>query len=271
MDAGVSPYQARRKCDRSMLEEIVSLVRQAGDIVLSARDIASHTHEKTSAADLVTEYDLAVERFLKEKLPPLLPGSIFYGEEETENADPTRGWAFIVDPIDGTTNFVRDLHQSAISVALARDGVVEYGVVLDPFKNELFTAQRGCGAFLNGRPVHVSSRRLSEGVFGMGTAIYRREYLHPTLRLTEQLFRRSCDFRRMGAAALDLCYVACGRFDVFFEYSLCPWDHAAGSLIVTEAGGYISTLEGAPLPLDRRSSVWVSNDVNKDILKELEV
>lgn len=91
------------------------------------------------------------------------------------------------------------------------------------------------------------------------------------MRLTEQLFRRSCDFRRMGAAALDLCYVACGRYDLFFEYSLCPWDYAAGSLIVTEAGGHVSTLEGGPLELDRRCSIWASNDVNKDILKELEV
>ena len=254
-----------------MLEEIVSLVRQAGDIVRSARDVAAHTHEKTSAADLVTEYDLAVENFLKEKLPPLVPGSIFFGEEEAENADPARGWAFIVDPIDGTTNFVRGLHQSAISVALARDSKVEYGVVYDPFKDELFTARRGGGARLNGRPIQVSARPLSEGVFGMGTAIYKREYLAPTMRLTEQLFRRSCDFRRMGAAALDLCYVACGRYDVFFEYSLCPWDYAAGSLIVTEAGGYASTLEGTPLPITERSGVWISNDVNKDILRELEI
>ena len=102
-----------------MLEQIIPIVREAGDIVLSARDIWSHTHEKTSAADLVTEYDLAVENFLKEKLPPLVPGSVFFGEEEAENADPTRGWAFIVDPIDGTTNFVRGLKQSAVSVALA--------------------------------------------------------------------------------------------------------------------------------------------------------
>lgn len=91
------------------------------------------------------------------------------------------------------------------------------------------------------------------------------------MRLTEQLFRRSCDFRRLGAAALDLCNVACGRTDAFFEYSLCPWDYAAGSLIITEAGGAVSTLEGTPLPITRRSSCWASNRVNRDILKELEV
>ena len=162
-----------------MLKQITDIVREAAQIVLAARDIPSQTHEKTSAADLVTEYDLAVERFLKEKLPPLVPGSVFFGEEEAENADPSRGWAFIVDPIDGTTNFVRDLRQSAISVALARDGAVEYGVVYDLYKDELFSARRGGGAFLNGSPIHVSTRPLSQGVFGMGTAIYKREYLEP--------------------------------------------------------------------------------------------
>ena len=254
-----------------MLEQIMDVVRRAGEMVLSAHDIAAGTHEKTSAADLVTEYDLAVEAFLKRELPPLCPGAIFYGEEEAENADPSRGWAFIVDPIDGTTNFVRGLRQSAISVALARDGQVEYAVVFDPYKNEMFSARRGGGAFLNGAPIRVSDKPLAEGIFGMGTAIYRREYLEPTMRVTEQLFRRACDFRRLGAAALDLCDVACGRVELFFEYSLCPWDFAAGSLIITEAGGHISTLQGGPLVLTERCSVWASNDVNKDILRELEI
>ena len=103
----------------------------------------------------------------------------------------------------------------------------------------------------------------------MGTALYKREYLRPTLALTERLMARSCDFRRLGAAALDLCYVACGRAELFFEYSLCPWDYAAGSLLVTEAGGVAGTLEGAPLPILRRSSVWVSNRVNAAVVPEL--
>lgn len=257
--------------ENAMLEQIMDVVRRAGEMVLSAHDIAAGTHEKTSAADLVTEYDLAVEAFLKRELPPLCPGAIFYGEEEAENADPSRDWAFIVDPIDGTTNFVRGLRQSAISVALARDGQVEYAVVFDPYKNEMFSARRGGGAFLNGAPIRVSGKPLAEGIFGMGTAIYRREYLEPTMRVTEQLFRRACDFRRLGAAALDLCDVACGRVELFFEYSLCPWDFAAGSLIITEAGGHISTLQGGPLALTERCSVWASNDVNKDILRELEI
>ena len=257
--------------ENAMLEQIMDVVRRAGEMVLSAHDIAAGTHEKTSAADLVTEYDLAVEAFLKEQLPPLCPGSIFYGEEEAENADPSRGWAFIVDPIDGTTNFVRGLRQSAISVALARDGQVEYAVVFDPYKNEMFSARRGGGAFLNGAPIRVSDKPLAEGIFGMGTAIYRREYLEPTMRVTEQLFRRACDLRRLGGGGPVLGGGGCGGGGGVFEYSLCPWDFAAGSLIITEAGGHISTLQGGPLVLTERCSVWASNDVNKDILRELEI
>lgn len=252
-----------------MLDEIIALVREAGEMLLSAQDIGEHTHEKTSASDLVTDYDMAVEKFLKEKLPPLLPGSVFCGEEELEFVDPGKGWAFIVDPIDGTTNFVRDLAQSAVSVALAHDGQVEYGVVWNPYRDELFTAARGGGAFLNEKPIHVSDRPLSEGIFGMGTAIYRREYLAPTMAVTEQLLRRSCDFRRLGAASLDICCVACGRTDAFFEFSLCPWDYAAASLILTEAGGALCTMEGDPLPMDRRCGVWAANQVNFPILNEL--
>ena len=105
----------------------------------------------------------------------------------------------------------------------------------------------------------------------MGTSLYRPEYFQRTMRLTEQLFRRSCDFRRMGAAALDFCDVACGRTEAFFEYSLCPWDYAAGSLLVTEAGGAVCALDGGPLPVVSLSGAWASNRVNRDILKELEV
>lgn len=254
-----------------MLNKITAIVREAGEIILSARDIAKRTHEKTSPADLVTEYDVAVENFLKEKFLQLMPEAIFFGEEGIPNADPSRGWAFIVDPIDGTTNFVRGFRQSAISVALAKDAQVEYAVVYDPYKDEMFTAQRGCGAFCNGEPIHVSDRPLSQGVFGVGTALYRREYLEPTMRITTQLMERSCDLRRLASAALDLCNVACGRLEIFFEYSLCPWDYAAGSLIITEAGGKISTMQGKPLPITERCSVWCANDLCFDTLQELDV
>ena len=256
-----------------MLEELIAIVRQAGEIVNGAQQIGRHTHEKTSAADLVTDYDLAVEQFLKEKLAALLPEALFLGEEEAEDVkgDPTRGWVFIVDPIDGTTNFVRGFHQSGISVALIRDLVPQMAVVYDPAKDELFAAERGKGATLNGTPIHVSDRPLSKGLFIMGTAIYRREFLQPTMALTQQLLERSCDYRRFGAATLDLCYIACGRAEVFFEYSLAPWDYAAGALIAQEAGAIATTLAGEPLPQIRRCSVWLANPANQHVLAELTI
>ena len=253
------------------LEELIGAVRAAGGIVTGAQQIARHTHEKTSAADLVTDYDLAVETFLRQRLAQLMPEALFFGEEEALEGDPSKGWVFIVDPIDGTTNFVRGFHQSGISVALIRDLEPQMAVVYDPAKEELFAAERGRGATLNGTPIHVSDKPLDQGLFIMGTAIYRREFLHPTMLLTEQLLERSCDYRRFGAATLDLCYIACGRAEVFFEYSLAPWDYAAGAFIAQEAGAAASTLAGEPLPQIQRCSVWLSNAVNQHILSELTI
>ena len=252
-----------------ILKNMEPIVRQAGEILLSATDILGKTRQKSSAADLVTAYDVKVENFLKEKLLALVPDAIFYGEEEKENQDPTRGWAFIVDPIDGTANFVRGLSQSAVSVALLKDGAPEYAMVLDPYRKELFTAKRGQGAFCNGQRISVSDRPLDQGIFGMGTAPYNPELRQKTLVLTEKLLERSCDFRRMGAAVPDLCAVAHGRLDAFFECILSPWDYAAGSLLVTEAGGTVCTLEGEPLPYDRKCSVWASNALNAHIREEI--
>ena len=251
-----------------MLEQIIAIVREAGNMVRTATDIAGKTTEKNGAADLVTKYDVAVENFLREKLTALLPDALFYGEESAKGGDPARGWVFIVDPIDGTTNFVRGLNQSAVSAALYKDGIAEYGVVYDPIKDEMFSAQRGRGAFLNGDPIHVSDRPLDKGIFGMGTAIYNREFEQQTISVLGQLFARSCDFRRMGAAALDLCYIAAGRYDAFFEFSLAPWDFAAGRLVITEAGGQICTMEGGELPLCR-CGIWAANPVNFHILKKI--
>ena len=252
-----------------LLKQIENIVLEAGEIVLSAHNIEAQTRLKTSAADMVTAYDEKMEDFLKARLPALVPGSRFFGEEERENVDPRRGWVFVVDPIDGTANFVRGLGQSAVSVALAKDGQVEYAVILDPYRRELFSAKRGCGAAMNGLPIHVRTRPLSEGIFGMGTTPYNRE-LHPlTLSLTKQLFDRSCDFRRMGAAALDLCALACGRLDAFFECQLSPWDYAAGWLLITEAGGTVSTLTGGAPVLNEKCSIWASNAVNASVLAEL--
>ena len=138
-----------------MLEEIISIVRRAGGIVRGAHDVERVTSEKSCSEDLVTEYDTGVQAFLRKELLALLPEADFFGEEG-EHQTMTKRWTFIVDPIDGTVNFVRGLRYSNVSVALAEGGVVQYGVVYNPYADELFSAARGGGAFLNGRPIRVT-------------------------------------------------------------------------------------------------------------------
>ena len=253
-----------------MLESIIDIVRRAGELVRSAHDVTAATHEKKGPADLVTEYDLAVQRFLRQELLALLPEADFFGEEGQHDAL-TSPWTFIVDPIDGTTNFVRRLHYSDISVALAQDGQTQYAVVYDPFADELFSAQKDGGAFCNGLPIRVSERDMAHAVFLCGSTIYDRSLTEQNFSLIRQLYEKGLDFRRFGAAALDLCQVAAGRVEVFGECCLSPWDYAAGSLIITEAGGIVTDFADTAPNVLRPSSVFASNARCHSVLKELEL
>lgn len=151
---------------------------------------------------------------------------------------------------------------SAISVGLALDGERYMGVVYNPYLDEMFTAVRGQGAFLNGMPIHVSPEPLENGVVLFGTAPYYEELNQKSFELAYDYFKRSLDVRRSGSAALDLCSVAAGRAELFFELRLCPWDFAAGSLIVEEAGGKVTTVEGAQLTLEAPCSLLATNGWN---------
>lgn len=243
-----------------MLEQIMDVVRRAGEMVLSAHDIAAGTHEKTSAADLVTEYDLAVEAFLKEQLPPLCPGAIFYGEEEAENADPSRGWAFIVDPIDGTTNFVSQHRNYAVSVGCWRGEEPLFGLVLDVERPALYWAQAGSGAFRDGTPLHTSRRREVQELLLTVPGVPRTLLNpHPRQEGLLRLAREVRGVRSLGSVALELCALAAGEADLFVTLRSCPWDHNAGRIILAEAGGSLCDLEGEFLPLDRRTPVLAAN------------
>ncbi|MBQ0037567.1 MAG: inositol monophosphatase [Clostridiales bacterium] len=251
-----------------MLEQMIAIVRRAGDMIRDAHNIERDTAEKTCAADLVTKYDIAVQQFLHTELLRLMPEADFLGEEGQHDAL-TKPWIFVVDPIDGTTNFVRELHYSNIAVALVHEGTVEYGVVYNPFMDELYAAQRGKGATLNGRPIHVSQHDVSHAIIMCGSTIYDRSYTDRSFSLMRQLYDRGLDFRRFGSAELDLCQVAAGRIEIFFECRLSPWDFAAGSLILTEAGGRFSTLEGKPIDPLHPGSVWATNASCHHLLQEL--
>ncbi len=248
-----------------MLDRLIAVVRRAGDMIRNAHDIEKDTHEKNGAADLVTKYDVAVQTFLQRELLALVPEAGFLGEEgEHETLD--KPWVFVVDPIDGTTNFVRHMHHSNIAVALVHEGCVAYGVVYNPFTEEMFAARRGGGAFLNGHPIHVSDRDMSHAITMCGSTIYDRRFTDRSFSLMRRLYDLGLDFRRFGSAELDVCYVACGRAEVFFECRLSPWDYAAGSLILTEAGGKITRLDGSPIDPYRGGSVWATNGICHSVL-----
>ncbi len=229
-----------------MIDEIIKVVKEAGQIMLAAQNIQSGVVSKEGRANFVTKYDVEVQQFLFAKLAQLYPTATFIGEEEDQRAIPGE-YCFIIDPIDGTTNFIMDYHHSAISVGLMYHGEMAAGVVYNPYLDELFYAERGTGAFLNNKPLRVMDLPLAEGLVSIGTCPYYRDKADEVFALSRKLFDVALDIRRTGSAALDLCYVAAGRFALYFEPVLSPWDYSAASLIVAEAGGRISTINGSEL------------------------
>lgn len=242
-----------------MLHPIRDAVREAGQIILRAHDV--QVSSKEGIGNFVTTYDVKVQSFLHEKLLSIVPDAHFVGEEDKVHDDALHGLAFIVDPIDCTANFVRGMKHSAVSVALARDGVLILGAVYNPYCDEMFYAELGKGAFLNGTPIHVSKRTLSEGVFCIGTSPYHRSLRERTMTIAGRLMDRMQDLRRFGSAALDLTDIACGHVELGFECILQPWDFAGGAIILTEAGGRITQLDGSPITLDRPCSILSGNQL----------
>ncbi|HEX6979335.1 MAG TPA: inositol monophosphatase family protein [Alphaproteobacteria bacterium] len=211
-------------------------------------------------ADFVSAADMQAERILTTELRRARPAFGFLREESGAEAgsDPHHRW--IIDPLDGTTNFLHGIPHFCISVALERDGEIIAGMVYEPLKDELFYAEKGAGAFMNDRRLRVSARpHLGDAVIGTGIP-FRGRGDHPRyLRMLEAVMANTAGVRRMGAAALDLAYVAAGRFDGFFEFGLSPWDVAAGILLVREAGGFVSEIEGGNDPLTS-GSILATND-----------
>lgn len=241
-----------------MLKEIINIVSQAGEIYKSADDDLG-IEDKGSAVNLVTKYDKRIQDFLFEQLKKLIPDCQFLGEEGDGNKKLTDGYCFIIDPIDGTTNFIKGFQHSAISVGLAKDKEMIIGVVLDPDLNNMFYAEKGRGAFLNGRPIHVSDCGIDKSLVLFGTCPYEHELAHKTFELTEKIFYKAIEVRRSGSAALDICYVASGKADLYYEMILRPWDWAGASLILREAGGEAYTFEKDKPNANRTASFVCGN------------
>ena len=183
----------------------------------------------------MTAYDSLVQKTLISKLKILFPEAEFVGEEDGRSTYRKTGeYAFFIDPIDGTTNFINDFKASAICVGMARNGVLEIGVVYNPFRDELFYAQRGEGAFLNGQRLNIENKGLKEGILCIDTAPYNPEIRHAVFEQIEKLSYQSMDVRCVGSSALSICYLACGRAVGYLSPRLCVWDYAAASVILEE-------------------------------------
>ena len=242
----------------SELNKIVEIVREAAKIMLSAHDAENAVTAKEGKKNYVTMFDVAVQTYLFEQLGKAFPTALFMGEEGTENAE-SKALRFIIDPIDGTTNFMQNYRCSTISVALCEGDSILKGVVYNPYTDEMFYAEAGQGAFYNGQPIHVSDRTLADGMALVGTCPYHPENTDYTFVLIRRVFDYSRDIRRSGSAAYDICCVAQGRAEVFFEQELQPWDYAAGTLIVREAGGRCETFDGKDPCLSHGSDVVFAN------------
>ncbi len=196
--------------------------------------------------DFVTEVDRAAEAAIIDTIREAYPEHSILAEESGSSGDAGNGeFQWIIDPLDGTTNFIHGFPQYAVSIGIAQNGVVQHGVIYDPTRNELFTASRGKGAFLNDKRMRVAKRtRLGESLIGTGFPFRNFEHIDAYLGMFRELAEKTAGLRRPGAAALDLAYVASGRTDGFFEIGLSPWDIAAGALLVQEAGGLVSDFAG---------------------------
>ncbi|OGO94337.1 MAG: inositol monophosphatase [Coxiella sp. RIFCSPHIGHO2_12_FULL_42_15] len=252
-----------------MLNIAIQAARSAGKIIVRFLDHleTSDVNEK-SRHDFVTKADQMAEKEIIEQIRRRYPSHSIIAEE----SEPVHGdrFCWIIDPLDGTTNFIHGLPQFAVSIALRIDEKLTVGVVYDPIKDELFTAERGKGAQLNNRRIRVSNcLKMENALLGTGFPCRNTEKLPYYLKTFATLFPNSAGVRRMGAASLDLAYLAAGRLDAFWEMDLSIWDIAAGALLVVEAGGMVSDFQGEEKYLENGHIVAASPKLHKPLLDAL--
>ena len=239
-------------CD---VQSVIDIVREASSLMCTG---TFEIESKGGCENIVTTSDLAVQEFLCRRLSTILPGCGFICEEEGV-CNPDKEYVWVIDPIDGTANFARGISDCAISVALKHGAEVLYGVIFIPWKNEMYHAVKGGGAFCNGVPVHVSSRPFRDGILCTAMSTYRKEYADTCSDIIMEAFHKCNDVRRFGSAAVELCILASGKCELYFEMRLQPWDYAAGMLILQEAGGVISSLDGSLPRFDGPDLVCAAN------------
>ncbi len=245
----------------------VELVKSTAEFIRQERKIfSSDKIEKKGEHDFVSYVDKGAEKLLVDGLEQILPEAGFIAEEGTSTR---KGdiYNWIIDPLDGTTNFIHGITPYSISVALMKDQEIVIGVVLEVGLNECFYAWKNGGAFLNGKEIEVSKNaNITDSLIATGFPYYDYDRIKPFLASLEHFMRESHGVRRLGSAATDLVYVACGRFESFYEYSLNPWDVAAGALIVQEAGGKVCDFEGNNNYIFGREIIASNSNVHREFL-----
>ena len=255
-----------------MLNTAIKAARKAGAVIQrGARDLDRLTVTSKGPKDFVSEVDRGAEAAIVETLLEAYPDHGILAEEGTVNSkvkNPDNIW--IIDPLDGTTNFLHGLPQYCVSIALQHKGIVTQGVVYDPNRNDLFTATRGAGAYLNDRRLRVSRRtRMDESLVATGFPFRDGSMVEAYLDMMRDMIHKTAGIRRAGAAALDLAHVAAGWYEGFWEVGLNPWDMAAGSLLVTEAGGLVTDLLGEDQYLQNGSIIAAAPKVLPQMLQTL--
>ncbi|NLG89999.1 MAG: inositol monophosphatase [Clostridiaceae bacterium] len=241
-----------------MLSKIIDAVREAGKLILNADDI--EVASKDGGANYVTKYDFMVQEFLCKRLKEIVPDAGFVGEEGSGGHEKAGdGYCFIIDPIDGTTNFICNYKLIAVSVGLALDGEPVLGVVYNPYLDEMFYAEKGKGAYLNGKKLIIKDRSLNEGLLCFNSSPYNKELRETLFKLLKELSYQAVDIREIGTAALSICYVADNRNAAYFSLALSVWDYAAAAVIVREAGGELMTVNGENIGLYGTSSLVAAN------------
>lgn len=253
------------------LNVMIMAARRAGrSLVKDFQEVENLQVSSKSAGDFVSRADIAAENIIREQLMEARPNYGWLGEESdpVEGKDPTRRW--IVDPLDGTTNFLHGMPHWSVSIALEHKGEIVAGVVYDPPKDEMFVAEKGQGAFMNESRLRVSDRsRMIEAVFATGVPNGARAFLPETLQDLARLMPMTAGVRRWGSAALDLAYVSAGRFDGYWERGLNPWDVAAGLLLVKEAGGFVEGLEKGTSAIDSSAVIAGNSAIFETFCKEI--
>ena len=249
-----------------ILEKIEKLMKEAGEIFFDLDP--KNNFEMKGRNDFVTEVDFEVQEFLEENLLNLIEGANLLAEEKGKSSEDLRDYTWVLDPVDGTTNLVHGFNHSVISLALLVKSEIVLGAIYDPFRDEFFSAIKGQGAKLNGGDIKVSpDKNFSDTLIGAGTGGGRAGRSDETFEMLRFIFDKTNGIRRLGTAALEMCYAACGRYDAFIDDALNLWDYAAGSLIVREAGGIVINMHGEEVHCERHGGIICGNRLAVEELK----